>query len=197
MFLIGHDVRRDLVKEKGRLKRLGSDVTFGVVNEMKSKLAIQLVIGILALSIGGGCAPSWISVPDGVIATEAVTIASIDGSWKISSNTRFHPPFYSNDCPDTPTTDNYAEGEGWGASRVMVWYPGFTEPLFGLLSLCKVSPYYKGAASRSYQIDVPKQYIDATDGGRISVVYEQYPWAAGRNLPAWILWLSRTPFSGR
>jgi hypothetical protein len=171
---------------------------------MKLRRAQRLVVGISTLAIGTmgmilflACAP-WISVPEGVLVTEGVTVSSPDGSWKVHGNSRFRPPFYSNFCTSKPTTTNYIEGERLGGRRVRISYPGLSEPLYGLLSLCKVSPDYKGAASRSYQIDVPKQYVDATDSGRISVVYEEYPLnAEGEKMPAWILWLSRTPFPGQ
>lgn len=162
----------------------------------------RLAIGISAIAVGSigmilflACAPAWISVPEGFLATEGVTISSLDGGWKVAGNTRFVTPFFAEQCPTLPTTTNYADGERLGARRVWVSYPGLAQPLYGMLSLCKVFPEYKGAASRSYQIDVPKQYVDATDNGRISVVYEEYPWdATGAKLPAWVLWLSRSPF---
>jgi hypothetical protein len=93
-------------------------------------------------------------------------------------------------CPAKPVTDNFKEASG--ARAVRVTYPGLKAPLYGLLALCRLPEGYSGAASRSYRVEIPQSYVDATDGGRVSVVYEPFDYN-GSELVAWSLWLSRDP----
>jgi hypothetical protein len=90
-----------------------------------------------------------------------------------------------------------------GARKIMISYPGRDKPLYGVLLLCDIYPGSTGPASRSYQIQVPQQYVDAASNGRVSVVYEKLnsPQNGKRDsggkiisTKSWVLWLSDMPF---
>lgn len=138
--------------------------------------------------------PSGIHVQQALLATPSVVIAATDRSFEFQPNVLTQTPFFSS-CPERPETGNYGEAESGGARRVRVAYPGFAEPLYGILAFCGIDPNFHGAVSRSYQIQVPQDKVADTSEGRMSVVFEQYtpPDRPGVNLPAWILWLSRQP----
>jgi hypothetical protein len=94
-------------------------------------------------------------------------------------------------CPTNPTTANIGVSDGPG-TRVRVTYPGLAQPLYGVLAFCQLVHGYAGAAARSYRVEVPQSYVDATNGGLMSVVYEKYT-VANVDYAAWLLWLSREP----
>jgi hypothetical protein len=149
---------------------------------------------LLAILFAAGCVSQgvqWNRVPLGVVVTPDVEILAEDGSFKLVSGKSFIPPFYTNDCLTKANTSNYARAEQMGARRVIVRVPGMDKPLHGILALCEVHPRATGPATRSYQIQVPAQYVEATAGGRVSVVYEITNY---RDFDAWQLWLSRVPF---
>jgi hypothetical protein len=129
------------------------------------------------------------------LASDRVAIVAEDRSFVIQPGQLMSTPFHSG-CPRMPTTDNYPDAEAQGARRVRVVYPGVTDPLYGILSFCMISDQFHGSASRSYRLEVPQSYVDATEGGRMSVVFEQYG-LNNQDYPAWILWLSREPIPQR
>ena len=151
--------------------------------------------------LGCGCGnqgPSYhldYQVPNGVVATPGVVIESEEGAYfRLDANQPFTSPFWTQ-CL-YPTVENYGDNERAGARRVRVFYPGLQQPLHGVLALCKIENDFKGAASRSYRVEVPQARVDATDGGRMSYVVEEYD-IKGKTFPAWSLWLSREPIPRR
>ena len=147
----------------------------------------------VSASLTLGCA--GLKTPaNGVVATEGVTVSAEDSSFVYETNKYFNTPFAVDWCPTLPIgVDEYTKAEKKGAKRVRVKYPNLAEPLFGLLLFCKVPKSATGPGSRSYRIQVPDNYVQATDGGRISVVYEEVE-ASSKQVVNWVLWLSRTPF---
>ncbi len=129
--------------------------------------------------------------PSTLLATPNVLIISDDRTFQIRPNQLMPTPF-AGQCPAAPDTQNYGEAEHYGARRVRVAYPGLAEPLYGVMSFCTIADGFHGSASRSYRVEVPEAYVQATEGGRVSVVFEHYPWETGTR-PAWVLWLSREP----
>jgi hypothetical protein len=134
--------------------------------------------------------------------TQGVRIAAADGSFVLTEEP-FNSPFSQGaNCVAAPSAENAQEGESTGARRVSVHLPaaegGEEVVLHGLLSLCGVPPTATGAATRRFGLQVPQEYVEATSGGRVSVVYEPFLDTAGAALDskAWILWLSSTPFPG-
>ena len=143
-----------------------------------------------------------------------------DGSFEIAPGKSVTSPFTSVACPSEGTTKQYAAAEAFGARRVRVYVSQLEEPMYGILALCPIPPGTTGPVSRSYQIQIPQEYIDATTDGRASIVYESLPqcsntkcfgdmmarrgtsyvlasnaaYASGDNGFGWMLWLSRVPF---
>jgi hypothetical protein len=129
----------------------------------------------------------------GVVATDGVTVTAEDNSFAYETNRYFAPPFAVDRCPQLPIgVEEFSKAEKKGARRVRVKYPNMPEPLFGLLMFCKVPKAATGPGSRSYRIQIPDSYVQATDGGRISVVYEEVE-TPNKQVVNWVLWLSRVP----
>lgn len=87
--------------------------------------------------------------------------------------------------------DAYLRG---GALRVRVKVPQLEVPLYGALALCPVDADATGPGSRTYLIEVPERYVEATSEGRMSVVYESTMSGASKSQKNWVLFLSRSPF---
>ena len=126
------------------------------------------------------------------VVTPGVAVVAQDSAFVIKND--LVTPMYANGYCDElkPTTENFGEyiGEGRAGVPVRVAYPGLKEPLYGLLLLCRLPYGYSGAASRSYRIEIPQNFVDATEGGRMSVVYEPFTFEEQEHT-AWALWLSR------
>jgi hypothetical protein len=144
-----------------------------------------------------------VRVPGTILSAEGVVITAMDGSFTIEQGHQIRTPFQSRDCVVHPESENYSYGEAMGARRVRVQYPGLSTPLYGMLSFCPVNAEAAnaGPVARSHSIRIPRNYVDDTNDGRITVVYEPYGWhvvVAGspHEVPAWVLWLSREPFPG-
>jgi len=152
------------------------------------------------------------SVPYGKIITDGVEISSLDDVYTnpflLRSGEIWTPPF-QNMTPgfgmNTPNADmvNFYKTAvlRMGAKMVMVKVPYQSEPLYGILLLAKIYPQGNSAVTRSYQISIPKSYVDAAQNGRVSVLYEYYDTgdydSDGRPIvpKTWVLWLSDIPFS--
>lgn len=160
----------------------------------------RAVAFLAALLAGCGPSPSsYLRVERGELATDGVVIDDRDGRFRIVEGRSFDTPFWSYDCPALPTSENFDLGRRLGAQPVRVRHPAFDGELHGLLAFCMLHPDERGPVSREYQLVVPDEYVHETEGGRVSVVYEQTSvrrrFADGTyNLPAWILWLARRPF---
>jgi hypothetical protein len=155
---------------------------------------------LLAWSVVAGCgAPVFREVPEGKVATPGVTITAASGAFELRAGQPFRPPFFARDCLVTATAENYPAARQMGAQPVRVTVPGRDQPLHGLLALCRVHPDATGPATRQYLIRVPQSYIDATSGGRVSVLFEETNIGGNysdghHSYDAWQLWLSEGPF---
>ena len=141
-------------------------------------------------------APVLKSVPFALIHTNGVTIRSADGLFQLRAGAQAPTPFASPDCPETPDTTNYQLAIQAGARAVWVDMPGPTSAACrhpALLRRARQSA--TGPAARMHLVRIPDQYVDATAGGRMSVVYEPLM-ADGRNIPTWMLYLSEHPVPG-
>lgn len=168
-----------------------------------------LILFIFCFYSCGPRVPVQTTIPVGVIATEGVTITAQDGSFELTQGEMWNPP-YQNDATghnfnkeQTNVLDAYKLAYYYmGAQKVRVKTPYIEKDLFGLLLLAKVPYGCDDPTTRSYQISVPRNYVQDALGGRISVVYEYYgpcgPYY--RNVDdfqgkTWVLWLSDIPFS--
>jgi hypothetical protein len=117
------------------------------------------------------------------------------GGFKLVPGPPWPAPFAQGpDCLLDPTAANVRYAQSTGAKPVRVKVPGLSEPLYGLLSLCGAPPEATGASVRELQLQVPRERVEATADGRVSVVWGAHL-AGGAELAqkAWILYLSRTP----
>ncbi|MBN4050207.1 hypothetical protein JYT28_00465 [Desulfobulbus sp. AH-315-M07] len=166
-----------------------------------------LGIALLCCCLSCGASPSsWVRVQNAQIKTAGMVIEAEDGSsswsaawFRLVTGEPFQTPFWAYDCPGRATTANFHLGEKLGAKRVRVHHPRVDQPLHGLLAFCWIHPEVQGPVARLYLLRVPDSYVAETSGGRISVVYEpqghKIDYDDGeRDVPAWILWLSRRPF---
>jgi hypothetical protein len=136
-----------------------------------------------------------LQVPQATLATPGAVIAQEEGGYEIHAGGIFQPPFWISGAT-LPTAENYQEALAAGAHRVRISHPGYPNgQLYGVLAFYKVFENFHGPASRLYRLEIPQQYIDSTDGGRASVVYEQYNYD-GNTRAAWAIWLSRAPLPG-
>lgn len=124
-----------------------------------------------------------------MLATPSARIEDTQGTFVLEPNRPINVSD-SIDCPLQPQTPDFAQAQSAGAHVVRVTYPGLNAPLYGVLAFCSMPSDFNGAASRSYRIEIPQSYVDATEGGRVSVVYEPYSYD-GADHAAWALWLSR------
>jgi hypothetical protein len=141
------------------------------------------------------------SLPTAVV-TDGVAIAGFDDF--VIRDTEKPAPFRVG-CKDLPLTpDDYKQALKLGAKRVRIKVPQLDPPLFGVLSLCRMPDGASGPGSRAHRIQVPDSYVDATDGGRVSVVFEEvdnYGGCGEQPCPhpgkttSWQLFLSRSPFA--
>lgn len=160
------------------------------------------VLAILVAMTGWGCvsqAGDFVRPEVAELDAPGTWIEAEDGSFRIVAGDDVRTPFWAYDCPARPVTTNFALGERLGGYRVRVKHPDVAEPLYGILSFCHVHESARGPILRSYNIRVPADRVAQTTAGRVSVVYEPYgyvrPYADGTaDVPAWILWLSRSPF---
>jgi hypothetical protein len=162
------------------------------VTDMKA-LALTMATATLAL---GACVPvEQLKTPgSATLDTPGVMIDAVDNSFHFKTGDTFPPPFASRNCPILPIgSEEFSKARVYGAVPVRVTYPNLPAPLYGLLAFCQIPAAASGPGSRRYMVQIPNEYVAATDGGRISVVYElaEYP---PNGIPNWVLWLSRAPF---
>lgn len=147
------------------------------------------------------------------IGTEGVVIEAEDGSFKWEYgknydlnglNFQTHEWFNSNSL--NLKTDDFARLNKEKAIKVRVITPNLDKPLYGLLEINSIYKPCLGTSpeTRSYYIQVPKTYVEAALGGKVSVVYETYKCRRGyfdkgksipkpMNISSWVLWLSDRP----
>lgn len=159
----------------------------------------------LAWAACGGPSPppsQWGFAPTAAVTTPGVVIEALDGSFRLSAGQPVPTPFLAYDCPAAPTTTNYDLGARLGARPVRVHHPAAPVPIYGLLSFCPLHPEASALVRRLYDVRVPDLRVEQTEGGRISVVHEPHGepkrYRDGPvRVPAWVLWLSRSPFQAR
>lgn len=166
---------------------------------MYAKLGTML--GLLAFTLGCGSTAAYRRAPQAMLETADVQVRAEDGTFTLSPGEAAPTPFQSDDCPLTPAPGNYEQAIRGGARRVRIDYPGLDQPLYGLLAFCPMPAESTAPPTRMALLQVPSSYVDSTEGGRVSVVFEQLyhpPQGSGPTpstaWPAWILYLSRQPF---
>lgn len=128
-----------------------------------------------------------------LMVSEDVRMTSLDGKWSISSDST--PAQIGGTA--TACGVDWDTG-GWRAalaqqSRVYVQRVRVVledRKLWGILMLCGIPTNSTGPASRAYRIEVPDTYVEATSGGRVSMVFEHL----NNDRLSWVLWLSRERF---
>ncbi|MFN0728089.1 MULTISPECIES: hypothetical protein [Polaribacter] len=148
------------------------------------------------------------------IGTEGVVIEAEDGSFKWESgkvndvtNFKFNNGWNSSGAATkiSLSTENFAGLNKETATRVKITTPYSDKTYYGLLEMAGIYSKCKDKSpeTRSYYVQIPKSYIDAAEGGRVSVVYEYYSCERGyfsnntkvikRAMTTWVLWLSDRP----
>ena len=146
---------------------------------MNTNNFIFLVISLFLIS---GCAPTYVPPPAPIITysypeivtvdTNGVVIKAVDGSFQLTRGEVYNTPFFSGFCPNEPTTLDVDSTLQGGGQRVIVSHPGIDQDLYGVLAFCGLPNTLSGAVMRSYLVQVPQEYVDATSANRVSVVYE-------------------------
>jgi hypothetical protein len=158
---------------------------------------------VVMSSIASGCVTSpfdWKRVPKTEVSQNDLVIEAVDGSFTLDPGERTRTPFFVQNCPLRPDLENWRDALHYGARRVRVSHPAFEGQLYGIMVFCPIPEPVTGPASSSYFVRVPDSYVQETNGGRHSVVWEpvEYTWqtrdGAVSEWPGWVLWLSRSPF---
>lgn len=147
-------------------------------------------------------------IPIGYVADKNLTITAADGSFMLKPGEQFSSPFqgdvWTGNLPEL-LNDRIVEGfsvaRARGARNVLVKVEGQDKPLYGVLMLSQVWAAAEGPGTRSYQITVPADKIQAAYAGRTAVAYENVKWkrrwdtgsVQENQWRSWILWLSMTP----
>ena len=133
------------------------------------------------------------NIESGTIGTPGVVIASGDPQFTIQAGQVFQTPFQCDHENIDRSAAGFTQALQAGGKRVTVTYPGLQQPLHGVLCFYPVHNDCTGPAARSYLIQIPPEYVTATEDGRASVVFELTPGPDGKDWTAWALWLSRQP----
>ncbi|MCC7416960.1 MAG: hypothetical protein IT176_07430 [Acidobacteria bacterium] len=145
---------------------------------------------------GGGEPERFVLVPRIEIITPGVVIEDEAGAFRIVAGAAMSTPFWSHDCPASPTYENASLAERLGARRVIVRHPASPSPLRGLLALCPTSPKAFGGLTSTYRIQLPDDRVQAAAAGGVGLVAQPsavvQPYAdGGADIPTWVLWLSQ------
>lgn len=119
--------------------------------------------------------PDWKTLDVGLVASRGIIMTSIvpGQSLHVQSGVAFTPTS-SIDCTDfTPATAEYVTALKRGALVVKIQVQGEKAPFYGVLALCKIHKSAQGPAARSYNVQVPTEYLDKARGGFVSVVGEK------------------------
>lgn len=149
-------------------------------------------------------AAKWTAIPTGMVATDGVEIKAIDKSFTLKQGERFNTPFaceqrLTEDATNPIVRDVHkilnGEYNGYKVSKVMVKTPYQKEELYGVLLFSDVPQGCQNSlVTRSYRIEIPKDYVTAALGGRVSCLYEYYNCGGSERYTTWVLWLSDAPF---
>lgn len=156
--------------------------------------------GIVTLALFWGCATTTYTKPITKGSIENTTIIkAVDGSFSLSGeftapfNSKVH--YHSLNIGGEKFLKGYEDALQRGAKKVTILENGKT--YYGVLALDDADERGFGPALKSYKIIIPKPYFDATEGGKISLVYEYYhikDEALFDNSDikkySWMLWLS-------
>lgn len=175
---------------------------------MKKRISILFtrrgIVNLLVLLVTVGLVYSCGSVKMqpinyGNITTEGVQIRAVDGSFNLSDNGTWTPPFQCDGKLDdvvdvgNNVTRSYEHALKLGAQKVRVKTPFLDQELYGVLALNGAAEECKSPVTRSYQIAVPEEYVQQALNGQVSVLFEYYN-CHKVNIKSWILWLSDVPF---
>jgi len=164
------------------------------------KYIFSLLIALLFMS---GCSSTDYTqaIKKGEIKDSSITIRDEDGSFKIQG--KFEAPFqstahyHSMNINGNKMIKGYFRALQYNAKHVRVKVPSQEKELYGVLVLDDADSRAIGSGAKSYKIIIPKPYVDAASGGKISVVYEYYHIQdnsmfdiADIKKYSWILWLS-------
>lgn len=161
---------------------------------MRLSATVTMVLALASTGCIASRAPYRIHpIGQGRVVTPGAQIIAEDGSFQLTAGQPFVAPFeQGGNCLLDPTVDNYRQAIGAGARPVVIRLAD-GRLLFGLLSLCGAPAGARGAATRSYEIQIPNSYVEATAGGRVSVVFEGFTSSPIR-AKAWTLWLAERSF---
>ena len=158
---------------------------------------------LLALIFLSGCSSTNYTQPikQGQIKDSSVVITAQDGSFKIQGE--FEAPFqstahyHSMNINGNKMIKGYFRALQYNAQHVRIKVPSQEKELYGVLVLDDADSRAIGSGAKSYKIIIPKPYVDAAVGGKISVVYEYYHIQDDSIFDvddvkkySWILWLS-------
>ncbi len=154
---------------------------------------LVILLGAAIAAMSAGCPMYRVTtrpVPEAKIGTPGVAIWDKDSAFRMDAGRPFPTPFYAEGCLPHPTVRDYAAARRLGARPVVVQVPGLPQPIYGLLAFCRVPVDATGPAAREYLVVVPEDRVSLTADGAITLKYEQTNY---EDLPAWELWLSRSP----
>ncbi len=165
---------------------------------------MRLLLSIaLFLLLFTGCSTTTYNKPiaQGIIDSPDIIITAADNSFRLQG--AFASPFQSStrynslEMRDNELPTAYKLALHHGARHVRIKLPNKEEEFYGVLALDKADQDGIGPGTRSYKIIIPEPYIDAANGGKISVVYEYYKLKNDGLLDvgdikerSWILWIS-------
>ena len=150
-----------------------------------------------------GCGSTYTKpIPSGVVENKDIVITAEDGSFKLQGN--FESPFessahfHSYNVSGNKLIKAYRKAIEFDAKYVRVKVPNLDKELYGVLVLDNADERGIGQGVKTYKIIIPKAYIEATKGGKISVMYEYYHINDEGSLSdlsevkkySWILWIS-------
>ncbi|MBA5628663.1 hypothetical protein [Moheibacter lacus] len=168
--------------------------------EFRIKAFTKLIIGGFILTVFFSCGTNFTPINYGNITTPGVEITADDGSFYLTSENSWSPPFQStvsgvDDMEDINNriTSQYDFAMRFNAKKVKVKTPYLNKELFGVLMLNPAIDGCENTATRSYQIAIPEEYVHQALNGQVSVLYEYYD-CGKLNAKTWILWLSDVPF---
>ncbi|PJB13427.1 MAG: hypothetical protein CO119_01420 [Flavobacteriales bacterium CG_4_9_14_3_um_filter_40_17] len=180
------------------------------------KKIMFLLIGISLF----GCAVApkynfYDKVPNKTLAlgTKGLVIEATDGSFKWEYGKEYEVPtdypffnWYTSSASLALSTNGFDKVNETNAKKVIVNTPYRDEPMYGYLQISKIITECKDKSpeTRSYYIQVPENYVNAAEGGKVSVMYESYRCISGyysngnkgttkHGYSSWVLWLSDRP----
>lgn len=160
---------------------------------------ILVFLAIAAFAVGCASNPYYVSentsnIANAILARPDTHITAINGKWDISSGQPFKPPFSCHWWYGVPRPEDYVDRLDCqnGMTKVKVQVKGHPD-LYGVMAFNAVWNEGRGLATESYHVDIPDEYLQAAQAGKLTVVYEAYFDEEGSDFASWILWLSTQP----